>query len=106
MAEENKKHGVLHEAIMQTEIPDDVADGVYANVVSVVFSPAEFVLDFGRVVPGKNNVKVKSRVILSPINAKHLLHNLMEQVRRYEQQFGEIKIPQRFAPETPPGFKQ
>ena len=88
------------------ELDEKAAEGIYSNLVLISHSPAEFVLDFGRVVPGKNNVKVKSRVILSPINAKHLLHNLAEQVRRYEQQFAEIKIPQRFAPETPPGFKQ
>ncbi len=106
MAESNKKQGVVEHTIMQPDIPDEVADGVYANITAVVFSPAEFVLDFGRVVPGRQNFKVMSRIICAPLNAKQLLMNLSEQVRRYEQQFGEIKLPPRVAPGAPPGFKQ
>jgi len=105
MDDSEKKRPRGEHAIMQPEISDEVADGVYANIAAVTFSPAEFVIDFGRAVPGRPNFKVMSRIIASPLNAKQLMLNLTEQIKRFEQQFGEIKIPPRI-PSAPPGFKQ
>lgn len=91
--------------IIKPEISDEVADGIYANIVAVTFSPAEFVIDFGRAVPGRSNFKVLSRIIIAPLNAKQLLLNLADQMKRFEKQFGEIKPPAR-VPKEPTGFKQ
>lgn len=69
---------------------DAVADGVYANIASIMSGPAEFFLDFGRVVPGKPEFRVFSRVIMTPVHAKQLAHALSEHVRQFERQHGEI----------------
>ena len=74
-------------------IDEEVEDGTYSNVAQVVFSPAEFVVDFGRMVPGRKQVKTLSRIILTPAHAKQLAAALNENVRRYEEQFGEIPAP-------------
>ncbi|MDE6262398.1 MAG: DUF3467 domain-containing protein, partial [Muribaculaceae bacterium] len=38
-----------------------------------------------------NPARVQTRVIMTPENAKQLLHALAENVQRYENTFGEIK---------------
>ena len=44
--------------------------------------------------PGVAKAQVRSRVILAPEHAKRLLGALQENIMRYEQSFGTIKIPQ------------
>ena len=36
----------------QIELPEDVAQGIYANLAIITHSSSEFVLDFARVLPG------------------------------------------------------
>ena len=74
------------------ELGEKEAEGTYSNLVLISHSPAEFVFDFIRVVPGKPKAKVYSRIIMAPQHAKSLLGALQENVRKYEHQFGEIKM--------------
>lgn len=80
---------------LNIELPQDVADGIYANLAIIAHSSSEFVLDFIRVVPNTPKAKVKSRIIMSPEHAKRLLGALQENLAKYEQQYGEIKFPER-----------
>lgn len=73
------------------ELPDDIADGTYANLSIISHSDGEFVLDFVRIVPNVPKAKVKSRVILSPPQAKRLLRALSENIQRYESSHGVIQ---------------
>ena len=75
------------------ELPEEQADGTYANFVVITHSHAEFIMDFTRIVPGSPRAKVHSRIIMAPQNAKALLKALENNISRYEQQYGEIKIP-------------
>jgi hypothetical protein len=85
------------------ELPAEIARGVYTNLAVISHSDAEFVLDFIQIFPGAGKAEVRSRVILSPINAKRLLHALGENVEKYEDSFGEIRSPQQEI-NLPPGF--
>ena len=78
---------------LQIELPQDVAQGEYANFAIITHSSSDFVLDFARVLPGMPKSQVKSRVILAPEHAKRLLAALQENIVRYEREFGPIKIP-------------
>jgi len=78
---------------LNVQIDQQVGEGVYANFFMIVNSDSEFVLDFGRVVPGMPNAKIYSRVITNPQHAKQLLKLLEKNVDAFEKQFGEIKIP-------------
>lgn len=73
------------------ELPEELAQGFYSNLVVVNHSPTEFVLDFISMMPGMPKAKVKSRVILTPQHAKRLLAVLNENVKKYQSQFGDIK---------------
>lgn len=74
------------------ELPDEVFEGTYANIVIIMSSPAEFVLDFARIVPGKPKAKIKSRVIIPPQTAKKMIKILEDRIKDYENRFGDIKI--------------
>lgn len=78
------------------ELNEMVAAGVYANLALVNHSPSEFVLDFIQLMPGVQQAKVRSRVILAPLHAKRVLAALQQNVTNYEAQFGEIKDPEPY----------
>ena len=51
---------------LQLELPQDVAQGEYANFAIITHSSSDFIIDFARVLPGVPKAQVKSRVILAP----------------------------------------
>lgn len=72
-------------------LDDETAQGQYINFANIIHSPSEFVIDLGRVVPGRNDVKVYSRVIMTPLHAKQLLEALAHNISLFEQKFGSIR---------------
>ena len=72
-------------------LDDQVAQGEYVNFANIIHSQSEFVIDFGRVVPGRSDVKIYSRVILTPLHAKQFLEALTHNLALFEQKFGEIR---------------
>ena len=75
------------------EIKPEVAQGHYANLAIITHSSSEFIIDFAQNMPGLPKMQVNSRIIMTPEHAKRLLGALTENVRKYEGQFGEIKLP-------------
>lgn len=73
-------------------LDDAIAQGEYINFANIIHSPSEFVVDLGRVVPGKTDVKVYSRVIMTPLHAKQLLDALAHNISLFESKFGEIRL--------------
>ncbi|HEX7151401.1 MAG TPA: DUF3467 domain-containing protein [Thermoanaerobaculia bacterium] len=73
-------------------LDDTTAQGEYVNFANIIHSPSEFVLDLGRVVPGRPDVKIYSRVIMTPLHAKQLLEALGQNIAIFEQKFGEIRV--------------
>jgi hypothetical protein len=100
MAEQNPKQ----ENQLNIELPDDIAEGTYSNLAIISHSPQEFVIDFIRVMPGVPKAKVKSRVVLTPEHAKRLMKALIDNVKKYEAQFGTINdkeapmVPMNYGP--------
>ncbi len=77
---------------LQFVMDETVANGVYVNFANIIHNPAEFVIDFGRVVPGRPDVRIHSRVLTSPVHAKQLLNALAQNVALYEKNFGPIRL--------------
>jgi hypothetical protein len=73
-------------------LDDDTAQGEYVNFANIIHSPSEFVIDLGRLVPGRPDVKIYSRVIMTPLHAKQLHEALMHNISLFEQKFGEIRV--------------
>ena len=76
----------------QIEIPPDLQP-VYANLARIAHAPAEFVLDFARLLPGDGKATVTARVVMSPVALKLLAQALNENLGRFEATFGTINIP-------------
>ena len=74
------------------DLGEKEADGVFANLALATFSPAEFILDFARIVPGLPKAKVHSRIIMTPQSTKALLRLLAVNIERFEAAHGEIKL--------------
>jgi len=88
----------MEEQKLNINLTPEMAEGVYANMAIIAHSPSEFVLDFVRMMPGLKQANVKSRVILTPDQAKKLLFALQDNVAKYEKQFGTIQISGNPAP--------
>lgn len=77
---------------LQFNIDPDVAKGVYANLALIVHSASEFIVDFAAMMPGMQKANVGARVILAPEHAKRLMLALQDNIFKFEQQFGTIKM--------------
>lgn len=75
---------------LQIQLRPEVADGKYSNLAMIGHGPNEFLIDFIFAAPGIPQAPVVSRVIMSPENAKQLLHALNDNVKKYEEKFGVI----------------
>src|SRR5580704_13519583 len=76
---------------LNIELSEDMADGAYANLAIITHSFAEFVIDFVNVMPNVPKAKVKSRIVMTPQHAKRLMKALIDNVKRFEAQYGNIK---------------
>ncbi len=83
-------------------ISEPVATGTYSNLAIISHTPTEVALDFAQVLPGmQNNAIVRQRIIMNPIHAKRLMMALMDNIKRYENQFGTIEEPQNAGDAVP-----
>ncbi|MBI4428246.1 MAG: DUF3467 domain-containing protein [Ignavibacteriales bacterium] len=74
------------------ELGEKEAEGIYSNLAIITHSPAEFVIDFTRVLPGIPKAKVLARIVMTPQHTKMLLNALKDNTEKFEKKFGEIKI--------------
>jgi len=72
------------------ELNEETALGIYSNLAIITHSPSEVVCDFVQMMPGMPKGKVRSRVIMTPVNAKRFMRALIDNVKKYEQNFGVI----------------
>lgn len=89
MANENPNPNQL-----QIELKPEVAQGTYANLAVITHSTSEVILDFIAMMPGLPKAEVRSRVVMAPEHAKRLLFALQDNIQKYENQFGTIRLQQ------------
>jgi hypothetical protein len=77
---------------INVELGEKESEGIYSNFVLISHSPAEFVIDFTRMLPGVPKTKVYARIIMTPQHAKSFSKALNENIDKFEKEFGEIKI--------------
>ena len=77
---------------LNIEIGEKESEGIYANLAMIAHSPQEIIIDFARVMPGAPKTKILARIIMTPAHAKMLNKALEENLKKYESQFGQIKI--------------
>lgn len=85
-------------------LSEEVAQGTYSNLAVITHSSSEFVVDFVRIMPGVPKADVKSRIILTPENAKRLMYALQDNMAKFESLNGKISIEEEKEPNIPMGF--
>ena len=55
-------------------------------------SRSEFIIDFAAMLPGLQKPEVRSRILMTPEHCKRLLNALVDNIGRYENQFGTINL--------------
>jgi len=80
---------------VKVTLPEELANGEFANSFMIFNKPGEFCIDFLREVPNVPEVRVVARVILTSIGAKELFNTLEENIKAYEKAYGEIKVTQQ-----------
>lgn len=89
---------------LKIELPESRAEGNYSNFTVISHSAAEFVIDFARIMPGSPKAVVQSRVIMTPTHAKTLLYTLQDNIKKFEDKFGTIRLPDK-SEDVPFGFQ-
>lgn len=87
------------------ELRDEEAEGIYVNFAVITHSPAEFVVDFIRVLPGTKKSRVHARIVMAPQNIKAFAKALADNIEKYEGRHGEIKASGKGQPEKQIGFQ-
>ena len=83
-------------------LSSEIGLGHYSNFVSIAHNFSEVLLDFGRTLPGREDIPVVARIIMNPFQAKQLLRALSHNVQMYESNFGPIPDPPEGAADSPP----
>ncbi len=92
MPEEKKQFNI------QIQLDEQTAQGSYVNLAMVNHSETEFTIDFIYLQPQQPVGKVRARIITSPNHLKRLILALQENMKKFEDRFGEVKIAS-----VPPG---
>jgi len=82
---------IKHQQI-NVELGEKESEGIYANLALITHSPSEIIIDFARVMPGVPKARVYARIVMTPAHAKMLLNALQDNIKKFESQFGAIKI--------------
>lgn len=91
---------------LQIKAKDSDLKGVYSNLMQIIHTKEEFVLDFFLLSPPQG--VLSSRVIMSPGHIKRMFKALEENIAKYEKRFGKIEeaeAPTADAKETKIGFQ-
>lgn len=83
---------------------DNTNKSFFADNISVLHNPNQFILDFKNNSPrldqvqGEVKVTIKvdhNTVVVNPVMAKELIKVLTDSLEKYEKQFGEVKVPKK-----------
>ncbi len=74
---------------LQINTSDETSKGRYSNTMLVAHGPDEFIIDW--VLNSPNGAHLVSRVIVAPGHMKRICAALQENLRIYEDVFGEIR---------------
>ena len=91
----------MNEQQIQIKASDEKLKGEYSNVMQILHTKEEFVLDFLNVFPPTGTLN--SRIIVSPGHFKRMVKAMEENLKKYEEANG--KISEAEAPKSSIGFQ-
>lgn len=78
---------------IQIQVPGNL-EPIYSNFAMITNSPSEIVVDLAQIMPRTQHARVKARIVMTPTNAKALSRALGDHLKRYEDKYGEIQVPE------------
>lgn len=75
---------------IQIKAQDEVLKGAYANAVQITHTQEEFILDFMNIYPWQGLGVLTGRMIVSPAHMKRMVKALEENMKKYEDQYGQV----------------
>jgi len=88
---------------INVELPATL-EATYANMALISHTASEIIVDFASALPNKPSARINSRIVMTPMNAKLLLRALGENLSKFEEKFGEIRIPDNVILDPNRGF--
>jgi hypothetical protein len=88
---------------INVELPTTL-EATYANMALISHTASEIIIDFASAMPNIPNAKINSRIVMTPMNAKLLFRALGENLGKFEEKFGEIRIPENVILDPNRGF--
>lgn len=73
---------------IQIKVTDEKLKGEYSNVMQIMHTKEEFVMDFLNVFPPTGTLN--SRIIVSPGHFKRMVKAMDENLKKYEDSFGKV----------------
>ncbi|MFH1657604.1 MAG: DUF3467 domain-containing protein [bacterium] len=74
---------------LQIKVKEEDLKGAYSNMMQIVHTQDEFILDYFLVSPPQG--VLASRVIISPRHLKRMVRALEDNLAKYEEKFGKVE---------------
>ena len=75
---------------LDINLSEEIAQGIYSNLAIITHSNAEFIVDFVAMMPGLPKANVRSRIVMTPQNAKRFLNALNDNIHKFEPEVVSI----------------
>ena len=77
---------------LSLELKPEVAKGTYSNLAIITHFHSEFIIDFATILPGLPKPDITNRIVMTPEHAKRLMSALIDNISKYESNFGPIDM--------------
>ena len=75
---------------IQIKANEEMSQGRYSNSMFIAHGPEEFIIDW--LLNSPTGAHLVSRIIVTPGHVKRIISALNDNLKRYEDKFGEIKL--------------
>ncbi len=74
---------------VQIKANEELSMGRYSNTMFIAHGPEEFIIEW--LLNSPSGAHLVSRIIVTPGHVKRIISALIDNLKRYEEKFGEIK---------------
>ncbi len=75
---------------IQIKANEEMSQGRYSNSMFIAHGPEEFIIDW--LLNSPTGAHLVSRIIVTPGHVKRIISALNDNLKRYEEKYGEIKL--------------
>ncbi len=75
---------------IQIKANEEMSQGRYSNSMFIAHGPEEFIIDW--LLNSPTGAHLVSRIIVTPGHVKRIINALSDNLKKYEEKYGEIKL--------------